>query len=498
MRGAALRLHGIVKRFGATLALDGASLEVGPGEVHALIGENGAGKSTLLALLAGLQKPDGGTMELGGASHTPRSPREARRSGVALIHQELTLFPHLTVAENILVGREPGRFGFLDRPAARRLTEAVLREFGHGEISPDAIVKRLPLPSRQVVEICRAAASEARVVLMDEPTSSLQQPDVERLFALIRRLAASGAAIVYISHFLEEARAIASGYTVLRDGRTVATGRLGEATNDSLVATMVGRTVSELYPSRRGPRGEPPTLAVVDRALEKGVRAASFDVRPGEILGVFGLMGSGRTEALRALFGLQRATGGILRLPGVEERVADGSPARRLAQGIGYLSEDRKGEGLAVALSIADNITLPGLSRCARLGFLDRGAQKAQAESAASSVGVRCESVLQPVKALSGGNQQKVALARLLHQDARVLLLDEPTRGIDIGSKAQIYEAVAALAREGKAIVLVSSYLPELFGLCDRIAVMTRGRLSDARPAAEWTPESAMQAAISA
>jgi ribose transport system ATP-binding protein len=495
--GAALRLTGIAKRFGATQALDGASLEVAPGEVHALFGENGAGKSTLLGILAGLESMDEGRMELLGRPHAPRSPREARGSGIALIHQELSLFPHLSVAENILIGREPRRFGLLDLRQGRRLAAAVLEEFGHGEISPDTLVKHLPLPARQVVEICRAAASGAAVLLMDEPTSSLQQPDVLRLFALIRRLAASGAAIVYISHFLEEARAVASRYTVLRDGRTVDSGVLGEATNEDLIRAMVGRTVSELYPSRQGPSRGAPALEVRGLAL-RGVREASFDVRPGEILGIFGLMGSGRTEALRGVFGLEGAEGGTVSLEGHEESLRTGSPAKRLAQGFGYLSEDRKGEGLAVALSVADNVTLPALSRCSRHGLVDRAAQRSQAERCAGSLGVRMASVLQKVKALSGGNQQKVALARLVHQEARVLLLDEPTRGIDIGSKAQIYEAIAALASEGKAVVFVSSYLPELLGLCDRIAVMSRGRLSPARPAREWTPESAMEAAVSA
>src|SRR6266496_3838097 len=427
----ALRLTGIAKRFGPTVALDEASLEVGPGEVHALIGENGAGKSTLLACLAGLLRPDRGAMELGGRSYAPASPGDARARGIALIHQELSLFPHLTVAENIFVGAEPSRRGLFDRAAARRKTREVLAEFGHPEIDPDTRVSHLPLPARQVVEICRAIAARARVVLMDEPTSSLQRPDVEQLFAVIRRLARSGVAVVYISHFLEETREIARTYTVLRDGRSVGGGPLAATTNDELIAQMVGRTVDALFRGR-------------------------------------------------------------------EEPVRGGTPAQRLGQGLGYLSEDRKGEGLALPLSVADNVTLTRLSACARAGLLDRARQRERTQTWVNALGVKARTPDQAVRTLSGGNQQKVALGRLFHQDADVLLLDEPTRGIDIGSKAQIYEAVAAAAARGKGVLMVSSYLPELLGLCDRLAVMSRGRLSPARPVSEWSPSSVMEAAIGA
>jgi ribose transport system ATP-binding protein len=493
---AALRVTGIVKRFGPTVALDGATLEVRTGEVHALIGENGAGKSTLLGILAGLLSPDEGRMEVAGESYAPRAPREARGRGIALIHQELSLFPHLSVAENVVIGQEPSRFGIFDRAGARRRTLEVLRDFSHPEIDPAARVDTLPIAARQVVEICRAVASRATVVLMDEPTSSLQRPDVERLFHLIRRLAASGTAVVYISHFLEETREIASRYTVLRDGRTVATGDLAATANEGLIAAMVGREVSALYPRRTPPVGGPPVLEVRDLSAPPSVRSASLAVGRGEVVGIFGLMGAGRTETVRALFGLDPAAGGTVRIRGEEEPAARATPRRRLRQGIGYVSEDRKGEGLALSLSVADNVTLTRLSSCAPHGIVDPAMQKRDAERAAGLVGVKATSVLQPVRTLSGGNQQKAALARLLHQDADVLLLDEPTRGIDIGSKAQIYEAIAAAAARGKAIVFVSSYLPELLGLCDRLAVMSRGTLSPARPVGEWTAESVLETAI--
>jgi ribose transport system ATP-binding protein len=492
----ALRLTGIVHRFGATLALDGASLEVRPGEVHALLGENGAGKSTLLSVVGGLLRPQAGALDVGGEPYAPRSPRDARERGIALIHQELSLFPHLTVAENVFMGAEPARRGAWDRAEARRRTREVLADFGHPEIDPDAITGRLPVGARQVVEICRAMAARARVLLMDEPTSSLPRGDVERLFAVVRRLAAAGVAVVYISHFLEETRAVASSFTVLRDGRTVGTGPLETVTNDQLIALMVGRTVGELFPRREGrPAGD--VALEVDGLAAPGLREASFTVRRGEVLGVFGLMGSGRTEMVRALFGLARPAAGRLRLAGRDEAL-DASPARRLAGGLGYLSEDRKGEGLALPLSVADNVTLTRLSSCSRRGVLDLAAQRGQAAARAEALQVRYRNPGQPVRTLSGGNQQKVAFARLVHQEAAVLLLDEPTRGVDVASKAQIYEAVAAAAAAGKGVLMVSSYLPELLGACDRLAVMSRGRLGSARPVAEWTPESVLEAAIGA
>ncbi|HKZ31721.1 MAG TPA: sugar ABC transporter ATP-binding protein, partial [Vicinamibacteria bacterium] len=361
---AVLRLSGIEKRFGATLALDAASLEVQPGEVHALLGENGAGKSTLLSILGGLVQPESGTMLVGGEAYAPRSPRDARGRGIALIHQELSLFPHLSVTENVLMGTEPARRGLWDRDLARRRTREVLAEFGHPDIDPDAVVGRLPIGARQVVEICRAIAMRARVVLMDEPTSSLPRGDVERLFALIGRLSAAGVAVVYISHFLEETRAVASAFTVLRDGRTVGSGPLAPVGNDEIIALMVGRTVSELFPRRE-------RVAAGDVALEvrglaaPGLQEASFSLHRGEVLGIFGLMGSGRTEMVRALFGLARAEAGSVSVLGRARPLSE-APAGRLADGLGYLSEDRKGEGLALPLPVADNVTLTRLSSCSR------------------------------------------------------------------------------------------------------------------------------------
>ncbi len=488
-----LRIDALRKRFGPTVALDGVSFSLRAGEVHALIGENGAGKSTLMNVLAGALQPDAGEMEIDGARYRPADPLDARRHGIALIHQELSLCPHLTVTENILMGREPARLGLVDRAEAERRALELLANFPHPDLTPHRLVGELPIAAQQVVEICRALASRARILLMDEPTSSLPRADVENLFALIRRLRAQGLGIVYISHFLEEIREIADAYTVLRDGQSVASGAIGDATNEQLVAQMVGRPVENLFPSRAGRAPGDVVLAVSNLAAPPSVRHASFELRRGEVLGVAGLMGSGRTELVRAIFGLDPFERGTV--------TVGGSPlgrgiAGRLASGLGYLSEDRKGEGLALTMSLSDNITLTRYQSCATRGWLSLTAQRAQAARWIQALGVKARTPDQPAQTLSGGNQQKVALARLMHQQADILLLDEPTRGIDIGSKAQIYEVVARAADAGKAVLMVSSYLPELFGLCDRLAVMSRGRLSPARSISEWTPETVLHAAI--
>jgi ribose transport system ATP-binding protein len=334
--------------------------------------------------------------------------------------------------------------------------------------------------ARQIVEISRAIAARARIILMDEPTSSLQREDVSHLFALIRKLSADGISVVYISHFLEEVRQIADRFTVLRDGRSVSTGEIASTTDDELIAKMVGRVQQTLFPARSNSPGDT-ILEVRNLAAPPLLKDASFTLRRGEILGIAGLMGSGRTPLLRAIFGLDAITSGTI---SVDKKV------------LGYLSEDRKGDGLTLNQSLADNVTVTRFASCSRLGWLDLGAQRKQTERLVNALKIKARSVQQAVGSLSGGNQQKVIVARLLHQDADVLLLDEPTRGIDIGSKAQVYETIAACAAQNKAVLMVSSYLPELFGMCDRLAVMSRGRLSEVRPIDEWTPESVLQAAI--
>jgi ribose transport system ATP-binding protein len=492
-----LSLSNINKSFGPTVALNGVNLRLQKGEVHALIGENGAGKSTLMSVLAGLLQPDAGTMEVEGSSYFPATPLDARSRGIALIHQELSLFPHLSVAENIMMGMEQSHLGLLDRKKLRLRTAEVLSTFHHPEIKPETRAADLSIAARQIVEICRAIAARARFILMDEPTSSLQRDDVEHLFSLIRKFKHQDITVVYISHFLEEVREIADNFTVLRDGRSVATGEIDKVSDDQLIASMVGRPVQNLFPRRSAlPSQEETVLDIQNLAAPPVLKHASFELKRGEILGIGGLMGSGRTQLVRTIFGLDKARAGSIKLKGKSATARGGTPALRLFQRLGYLSEDRKGEGLAVTLSIADNVTMTRFASCSRWGWLNLSRQREQTQSLIRSLAVKARDVQQPVASLSGGNQQKIALARLLHQDADVLLLDEPTRGIDIGSKAMVYQTIGECANRGKAVLMVSSYLPELFGMCDRLAVMSRGRLSPARPIGEWTPESVMQAAI--
>jgi ribose transport system ATP-binding protein len=492
----ALRMRGIEKRFGPVRALGGVDLEVARGDVHALIGENGAGKSTLMKVLSGAHRPDRGEMTLGGDPYAPEGPLDARRRGVAMIYQDLALAPHLSVGQNIVLGQEPRRRGVVDRRTMRAVVDRALEGIAEGDLHPDRIVSTLAPGARQLVEVARALASDARVVVMDEPTSSLSRRETDRLFVVIDRLRARGVSVIYISHFLEEVRRVAQRYTVLRDGHTVESGDVPPGDEPDagfashVIEAMVGRSVSEAYPRVAHTPGD----VVLTLESLSGVRTpdrASLSLRRGEILGIAGLVGAGRTEMLRALFGLDAVRSGRVRIGGRAE--AGGTPWTRLRQGVGLLSEDRAGEGLALGLSIGDNLLL---SRpLANLGIVSRVARRAATTKQAQAMALRYRDENQPVGELSGGNQQKVALGRLLHHDVEVLLLDEPTRGIDVGTKAEIYRAMGELAARGKALLFVSSYLPELLGVCDRIAVMSRGRLGTPRPAAEWSEASLLEAA---
>ena len=493
-----LELSAVEKRFGATVALAGVDLGLDAGEVHALIGENGAGKSTLLNILAGAYPPDGGAMRLSGEPYAPRGPADARRLGIAHIHQELSLCLDLSVAENILMGAEPAEYGWIARERLVRRAAGLLEDFGSDSIDPRSRTGDLPLAQQQIVEICRALAWNARVLLMDEPTSPLQRPQVERLFGLIRRLRDRGIAVLYVSHFLEEIREIADRCTVLRDGKSVGSAPISSVSDRDLIARMVGREVEAVYEREARPRGAPGNvlLEVRELAAPPLLKSASLELRAGEILGIAGLIGSGRTELVRCLFGLSHPAAGRIRLRGRELPLSGLGSSRQISRGVGYLSEDRKGEGLALRLSIADNVTMSRLSSCASAGWIALDRQKEQAEGVMRRLRVRAPGARAAVFRLSGGNQQKVALGRLLHQDPDVLLLDEPARGIDISSKAEIYREIEGLAARGKAILMVSSYLPELLALCDSIAVMTRGRLSPALAASQWTPDEIMRVAV--
>ena len=486
-------MQGVRKTFGATVALDGVDLAVHAGEVLALVGENGAGKSTLMKVLSGAIAADAGSMMLDGRPFQPQNPLAARLAGVAMIYQELSLAPQLTVADNIVLGLEPTRLGFVRRAEARRRVAEALRLLDRSDLPTDALVSELAVGAQQIVEIARALATGCGVLVLDEPTSALALPDVERLFNVIRRLREQGRAIVYISHFLEEVRRIADRVTVLRDGRVAGGGSIAETSTEEIVGLMVGRRIEELYPRSPRVRGEVILEADELAGMKKPV-SAGFELARGEVLGIAGLVGAGRTELLRALFGLDAIRSGRVRL-GVYAGPA--SPGRRWAQGMGMLSEDRKGEGLAVAMNVADNVTLSKLEGLGPAGSVLPSRQDAAARRWIDKLGIRARGPRQSVSELSGGNQQKVAIARLLHHDVDVLLLDEPTRGIDVGSKAQVYRLIDELATGGdgrppRAILMVSSYLPELLGVCDRIAVMHRGRLGAARPVAGLTEHELM------
>ena len=487
-------MRGIRKAFGATTALAGVDLSVASGEICGLIGQNGAGKSTLMSILSGALKPDSGTMFIDGVPYAPENPHEARRAGIAMIYQALSLAPHLTVMENILMGAEPMRFGLLDRARMRTIARRALADLGHDDISPDAPVGTLSVAAQQLVEIARAIAVGCRVLVLDEPTSSLGRADVERLFALLRRLKAQGHAIVYISHFIEEVKTVADRFTVLRDGRNAGGGATSEASHDAIVSLMVGGDLGELF--QRSPRTQGEGILEV-AGLQPGT--ASFTLHRGEIFGIAGVIGSGRTRLLRTLFGLAPVKSGRVRMAMFSGAA---SPKGRWQQGMGLLSEDRTDEGLALGLDIASNLTMTRLSDFGVAGLLSPSRQRLAAAGWIDRLNIKCAGPTQKAGDLSGGNQQKIAIARLLHHDVDVLLLDEPTRGIDVGSKAQIYRLIDQLVADGsgrtpKAVLMVSSYLPELLGLCDRIAVMRRGHLGEPAPAGALSEHDLMLAATS-
>ena len=489
-------MHDIKKAFGGVKALRGVDLEVARGEVHALIGENGAGKSTLMKVLSGAITSDSGEMLLDGNQHNPRDPLQARRLGIAMVYQELTLALHLTVEENIMLGIETSQFGFISKKVYRERIVEALETLQHPDLTPRARVMDLSPAARQLVEIARGLVTDTMVFVLDEPTSSLSRIDTEHLFQVIEKLKKSGVSIIYISHFLEEIKHVADRFTVLRDGETVGHGIVDESPIDKIIEMMVGRSLTEMFP--RVPHEIGDDIFSVDRLSGDPVpESISVTVRSGEILGVAGLVGAGRTEMLRVVYGLNELTSGeitIAEYSGISGAV---TPPRMMSRGVAFLSEDRKNEGLALERSIAENITLSSLPRYASWRLVGNTTIRNVAEKWAGKLSIKIGSVTDRVESLSGGNQQKVAIARLLEENADVYLLDEPTRGVDVGSKVEIFRLIGELAANGKAVVIVSSYIPELLGICDTIAVMHRGRLGTKKPVAEWDEYSIMNEATS-
>ena len=493
-----LVLRDISKQFGPTRAINSIDIEAIGGECVALVGENGAGKSTLLKIISGQIQPDSGQMFLGRQIFQPHGPRSALQAGVAIVHQELCLAPHLSVESNIMLGRESNRLGWINSQSSRRLCQAILAELDHENLNLDTPVGRLTPGIRQIVEIARALASNARILLLDEPTSSLCEADTHKLFQTIDRLKTRGLAIVFISHALEEVNRVADRIAVIRDGQLVRVAEKKLWNTNSIIAAMVGRPIEDLYPPKKEIRIIEKDIVITANNISGIIlpKSVSFQLKSGEILGLAGLIGSGRTETARLLLGLDKQKSGNLKLnnTNITKKI---KTRNRMKLGLGLLSEDRAGEGLALNCSIEANIHYPVYSRFSSFGFISSRKIARNAKSWVDKLAIKCNSPNQPVSRLSGGNQQKVALARLFGQNSTVLILDEPTRGVDVGAKVEIYRLIRQQADSGKAVVVISSYLPELFGLCDQLAVMHAGTLSEVRPVHGWSEESVMQFATS-
>jgi ribose transport system ATP-binding protein len=485
-----LSTHGVCKRFDNVEALSGVALDVHRGEVHAICGENGAGKSTLMKILSGVYVPDEGEIRIDGQPVRIQGLRHAQDLGIVMIHQELNLVPHLTVAENIWLGREPRRGWFVDRARQREGARACLARLGI-TVDPDAEVSTLSIAQQQMVEIAKALSMDARLLIMDEPTSSLGEADAARLLAVVQELKRDGVGIVYISHRLDELDHIVDRVTVLRDGRYIATRRWGETSIDEIVSLMVGRELTQQFPPATRQPGSDVLLRVRCLRREGVFGPVDLELRRGEILGFAGLVGAGRTEVARAIFGADAVDGGAIELAG--EQLDIRSPRDAIAAGIAYVSEDRKAHGLAVKMSVAHNITLANLGALASgLGFINAARERDTAQGFIRQLDIRTPSPEQIARLLSGGNQQKVVIAKWLFRQARVILFDEPTRGIDVGAKYAIYELMDQLAAQGIGVVLISSDLPEVLGMSDRVAIFRQGQIAAVLPARHCTQHEVM------
>ncbi|MGW1372973.1 sugar ABC transporter ATP-binding protein [Streptomyces sp. NPDC002446] len=502
-----LRVEGVTKSFPGVRALDGVDLSLRTGEVHVLLGENGAGKSTLIKMLSGAHRPDAGRILVdGGPAREPqglhevhiRSAQDAERLGIATIYQEFNLVPGLTVAENLFLGRQPRTaLGLIDKKTMRARAAALLGRV-RLDVSPDTPVAELGIARLQMVEIAKALSLDARVLIMDEPTAVLTSEEVETLFTIVRELRGAGVGIIFITHHLEEIGALGDRVTVLRDGRSVA--QVPATTDENeLIRLMVGRDIAEQYPRQRPERPGAPLLRVrgltrngpKDQPVFEGV---DFEVRAGEVVGLAGLVGAGRTEVVRAVFGVDRYDAGTVEIDG--RQLARGDVRAAMRAGLGLVPEDRKGQGLVLDASLQDNLTLARLDRDTRGGLVDRGAQRRRAAAVAEQLKVRMSGLAQHARTLSGGNQQKIVIGKWLLADVRLLILDEPTRGIDVGAKVEIYQLINELTASGRAVLMISSDLPEVLGMSDRVLVMSQGRLAGELSAEEATQDAVMELAL--
>ncbi len=486
-----LRINGVAKSYEAVHALRGVSFDVAAGEIHALVGENGAGKSTLVGIITGLTEPTAGTLELDGEQVRFKNPLGARAAGVAAVYQDPNLFPHLSVAENIFAGQYPKRFGIVDAKAMRDRAAALLERLGF-PLDPDALVAGLTVAESQYVEIARALSSDLRLLIFDEPTSALTPGEAEKLYAVAKRLKSEGTTVIWISHRMEEVRMLADTITVLRDGGHVQTSPASELDDASMIKLMVGRSVALEAVTRVDDLGDV-RLSVKGLSIPGVFDDISFEVREGEIVGVAGLVGSGRSEIAQAIFGLSTGLTGTVEVNG--SKIVPRSPGQMRNEGVVYLPEDRDAEGIISTMSITDNIALPSVPRLSRFGFMSRTKERELAETQREMLSIKGQ-IGDPVSSLSGGNRQKVAIARWLATNPKVLLLDEPTHGIDVGTKAQVHEIMRDLARKERlAILMISSDMPEVLAVSDRVLVISRGRLAADIDIADATQETILAAA---
>lgn len=490
-----LQMEQISKAFPGVQALQDVDFTLAEGEVHALVGENGAGKSTLIKILAGVHRPDTGTITLDGHPIHARSPRDMMDAGLRVIYQELNLVPGLSVAENLFLGREPIRFGtrgIVDWPAMYRQTEQILARFGL-DIDPRARISRLGVAYQQIVEIAKAVSCDAQIIVMDEPTATLTQRETQKLLEIIRELKQQRVSIIYISHRLDEIRQIADRVTVLRDGRHIITAPTGQLPSDQIIRHMVGRSVDEFYPKEELPRGD--VLLEVDGLSRRGLcQNVSFQVHSGEILGLAGLVGSGRTEIAELLFGRRKADSGSIRVAGRRVRIR--SPRHAVRYGIGLIPEDRKTDGLVLPMSVFDNATLAVLKRHSVGGIVRRRRLARMVQQVTQQLRLKAASPAHQARNLSGGNQQKVVLAKWLLRDCRVYIFDEPTRGVDVGAKSEIYRLIEDLARRGAAVLMISSDMPEVLNMSDRILVVREGQIAGELQRGQASQESILRLAI--